>query len=123
MRALVVIAICSGLMAGAAHAQAPSPVAADVRCLLTMAALTANKNNQPAAYPGIYFFAGRIKAREPAFDFATRLKPVAAAMTQAEFEAEAKRCGPVVIEMLKGMQAAQQSFGPPPAAAAAPAPK
>jgi hypothetical protein len=45
-------------------------------------------------------------------------------MTPTDFEAEVKRCGPMVVGVMQGLQAAQGAFGPPPAAAGqAPAPK
>ena len=113
MRTIVIAATCLGLLASAASAQTAGPVTSDARCLLTMAALSSNKANQPAAIPGIYYFAGRIRAREPGFDFATRLKPIGVTMSPQDFEAETKRCGPMIIDVLKGMQAAQQSFAPP----------
>jgi hypothetical protein len=51
------------------------------------------------------------------------LKPVAVKMTPADFEAEVKRCGPMVVGVVQGLQAAQGSFGGPPPAATAPATK
>ena len=125
MRAIAITALMSSFIAcaGSAHAQASSGVTGDVRCMLTMAALSNNKSNQPQAGLGIFYFAGRIKAQSPNFNFATELKPVATKMTQPDFEAELKRCGPMVTSVMQGLQAAQASFGPPPAAAgAAPAP-
>jgi hypothetical protein len=121
LRAIAVTVLMSSLFAGAgsAHAQASSAAAGDVRCMLTMAALSSNKTNQPQAGLGMFYFAGRIKAENPAFNFATDLKPVAAKMGQADFEAELKRCGPIVVSVMQSLQAAQASFGPPPAAAGA----
>ena len=128
MRAIAVTVLMSSFIAcaGSAHAQASSGVTGDVRCMLTMAAISSNKTNQPQAGLGMFYFAGRIKAQNPAFNFATDLKPVATKMTPADFEAELKRCGPMVVSVMQGLQAAQASFGPPPAApgaAPAPAPK
>lgn len=125
MRAIAVIALMSSLIAcaGSAQAQGSPGVTGDVRCMLTMAAISNNKANQPQAGLGMFYFAGRIKAQNPAFNFATDLKPVATKMTQPDFEAELKRCGPMVVSVMQGLQAAQASFGPPPqppGAAAAP---
>lgn len=112
MRAAAITVLISSLLAGAANAQATG-AAGDVRCMLTMAALSGNKANQPQAGLGIFYFAGRIKAQAPAFNFATDLKPVAAKMAPADFEAELKRCGPMVVSVMQGMQAAQASMAPP----------
>jgi hypothetical protein len=67
----------------------------------------------------MFYFAGRIKAQNPAFNFATDLKPVAVKMGQPDFEAELKRCGPIVVSVMQSLQAAQASFGPPPQPAGA----
>lgn len=130
MRAIVATVLMSSFIAcaGSAQAQGSPGVTGDVRCMLTMAALSNNKANQPQAGLGMFYFAGRIKSQAPAFNFATELKPVAVKMTPADFEAELKRCGPMVVNVMQGLQAAQASFGPPqPAAGAAgaatPAPK
>ena len=117
MRAIAATALISSILAGAGSAHAQAVPAGDVRCMLTMAALSANKVNQPQATFGLFYFAGRIKAQSPNFNFATDLKPVAAKMTPADFQAETARCGPMVSAVVQGMQAAQASFGPPPAAA------
>ena len=126
MRAIAVTVLMSSFIAcaGSAQAQAAAGVTGDVRCMLTMAALSNNKANQPQAGLGMFYFAGRIKAQSPAYNFATELKPVAVKMTPADFEAELKRCGPMVVTVMQGLQAAQASFGPPqpaPGAAAPPA--
>ena len=120
MRAIAVTALMSSLVvcAGGAQAQTSPAVASDVRCMLTMAAISSNKTNQPQAGLGMFYFAGRIKAQNPTFNFATDLKPVAAKMTPTDFEAELKRCGPMVVSLMQSLPAAQAAFGPPPAAAA-----
>jgi len=135
LRAVVATLLMSSLLAvaGSAQAQPPAPaktgLAGDVRCMLTMAALSGNKANQPQAGLGIFYFAGRIKAQSPNFNFGSDLKPVAAKMTQQDFESEVARCGPMVVSVVQGLQAAQAAFGPPPSApgatppAPAPAPK
>jgi hypothetical protein len=121
LRAVAVPFLISSFIAcaGSAQAQAPAKtgVAGDVRCMLTMAALSNNKANQPQAGLGIFYFAGRIKAQNPAFNFGADLKPVAARMTQDDFKNELTRCGPMVLSVVQGLQAAQASFGPPPSAA------
>lgn len=113
----------------AAFAAAPAAghsagVAADARCLMTMAALTSSPDQTRArtAQVGVIFFAGRIKAQDPSYDFGTRLKAVATSMTRETVAAEAQRCGPILVDTLKELDAAQKSFpAPKPAAPAAPA--
>jgi hypothetical protein len=122
VRAVAVTALISSLLACAGSAQAQPGPAGDVRCFLTMAALTGNKANQPQATFGLFYFAGRIKAQTPAFNFGTDLKPVAAKMTKEDLEADVKRCGPLMQSAVQSLQAAQASLAPPapPAAPAAP---
>ena len=120
MRAIAATALISSLLAGAGSAHAQAVPMGDVRCMLTMAALSGNKANQPQATFGLFYFAGRIKGQSPNFNFATDLKPIAAKMGQADFQAETARCGPMVAAVVQGMQAAQASLGGPPPAAATP---
>lgn len=131
MRALT-LAICaaaalSPLAAAAAPAAggAAGGVASDARCLMTMAALASSKdeNSSRIGQAGVVYFAGRVKAVEPGYDFSTRLKTVAASMNGQNLQAEAQRCGPMVVATLNQLQAAQKSFAPPPGSAAGPPPK
>ena len=97
-------------------------MASDARCLMTMAALTSNPDQTRArtAQVGVIFFAGRIKAQDPSYDFGTRLKTVVTGMTRETLAAEAQRCGPILVETLRELDAAQKTF-PQPKPAAAPA--
>ena len=122
MRAVAVTVLISSLLGCAGSAQAQGGTAGDVRCFLTMAALTGNKANQPQATFGLFYFAGRIKVQAPNFNFGTDLKPVATKMTKQDLEAEVKRCGPMVQNAVQSLQAAQASLAPP-APPAAPAPQ
>jgi len=118
------IALATGLapLAAAAATPAPAPAggsAADARCLMTMAALASSQDENSArlGQAGVVFFAGRIKAQDPTYDLGARLKAVAQSMNGENIQAEAQRCGPMVIETLNQLQTAQKSFGstPPPA--------
>lgn len=104
-------------VAAPAHAAATAParttgVASDARCLMTMAALTSNPDQTRArtAQVGVIFFAGRIKAQDPSYDFGTRLKTVVAGMNRDVLTAEAQRCGPILVETLRELDAAQKTF-------------
>lgn len=116
--------------AHAARTAAPARaggVAGDARCLMTMAALTSNPDptRSRTAQAGVIFFAGRIKAQEPSYDFGTQLKTVVAGMSRDVLTAEAQRCGPILVETLRELDAAQKSFPQPKPAtppAGAPAP-
>jgi hypothetical protein len=113
----------------APSAAAPNGVVQDARCLMIMGALTSSKDQSVAmeAQFGVAYFAGRIKARDPSFNFGTRLQAVASGMNGQPMQAEANRCAPAVAQALSELQAAQKSFTPPPSpsapSGAAPAPK
>ena len=75
--------------------------------------------------PGVIFFASRLTAEQPSYNFAERIKVLAAQMGPKELSAEARRCAPMVVRTLQALQAAQQTLprkpaATPPAANAAP---
>lgn len=123
-------------LAAVAAPAAPGGVAADARCLMTMAALTSStdQTRSRTAQVGVIFFAGRIKAQDPSYDFGAKLKAVATGMTRETITADAQRCGPLLLDTLKELDAAQKTFpapapakpagagATPPAAAKPPAP-
>ena len=125
------LVLCAGLALSpiaAVAAPAAGGVNSDARCLMTMAALTGAQDQTRArtAQAGVIFFAGRIKGEDPSYDFGTRLKTVVPGLTREVLSAEAQRCGPILVEALRELDAAQKSFpqpkAPAPAAGAAPAP-
>jgi hypothetical protein len=97
----------------AAPAPAATGVMADVRCLLTMAALASNKERQQAGQVGVYYFAGRINQRAPGFDLSAAVKAQAPLMGPKELQEEFKRCGPIVGASAQAVQAALGSLRPP----------
>lgn len=137
MRLLVPAFLLTVLAAPAvALAQAPPAAPAtppatqevsDERCLLVMIALS-NASDESAArmgQTGALFFAGRLKGRDPNFDFA-KLKSVAATMNaQSAQDDLQQRCGPIVTGALKQLQTALGASSQPPAAkpGAPPSPK
>jgi hypothetical protein len=99
-----------------------TPEASDERCLLAMLALS-NASDQSASQmgqTGVLFFAGRLKGRDPNFDF-KKLKPVATTMNAQTAQADLQqRCGPMVSTSLQQLQAA---LAPPASQATPPAAK
>jgi hypothetical protein len=95
-----------------------SPIDADVRCLLAMAVLGQDKQRQPAAQIGAYFFVGRLSARAPSLDLPGAVRAQEQKMTPQQIPGELARCGPIVQT---GMRSLQQSFAAPAGAAAPPA--
>jgi hypothetical protein len=118
-------------MLSAAVAATPPPAQSgtpDERCLLAMIALS-NSTEQEAArmgQTGVLFYAGRLKGRDPNFDFA-RLKSVAVTMDGQSAQTELQqRCGPTLnasIQQLQTALAPPASKTPPAANPSAPAPR
>lgn len=120
---LLIPAVCLAVVTQAASAaaqQAASPEATDERCLLAMIALS-NSTDQTASrmgQSGVFFFAGRLKGRDPNFDFA-KLKPVSATMNADTAKADLQqRCGPLVSTSIQQLETALT----PPGGQARPAP-
>ena len=93
----------------------PTPEVSDERCLLVMIALS-NADDETASRmgkTGALFFAGRLKGRDPNFDFA-KLKSVAATMNaQTAQDDLQKRCGPIVTGALQQLETALGGAQPP----------
>jgi hypothetical protein len=130
MRAAILAVAAAGLLtpqfALAATAAAPANASTeDARCLLTMAVLTSAKDAETArsAQMGVVFFAGRLKAREPNYDFTARLKPIAASLTGQNLKPDIERCGPIVQSAMNQLDGALRALSPPePAPSQTPAP-
>jgi hypothetical protein len=119
MRALTLAIVAAAAMTPVAASAAPPAqggVNGDARCLMTMAALASSQDQGQARFgqEAVIYFAGRVKAKDPTFDFSTRLKPIAATLNPDALQAEAQRCGPMVVQTMEELQSAQKSFGPPP---------
>jgi|KBSSwiStaDraftv2_1062776.scaffolds.fasta_scaffold28364_5 hypothetical protein len=120
-------ALCASLAlfsgsALAAPTAAPTGVAADARCLLAMAALSGSKDpkQSESAQAGMVYYAGRIRAREPSFDFSTRLKAVAATMNREAVVAEVPVCGNAMTTSLRDLDNGLKTLSQAPAGAAKP---
>ncbi len=117
MKVLVSIVIAATLCGTPGFAKAQTAVDnADLRCLLAMAAASGSEPSREVGSLGTFFYLGRILAIEPTFDFSTRLKPVASAMTQSDLPGEIRRCGLDIKAASEGMKAAQDSLNGKPSA-------
>lgn len=106
----------------AAHAApASGGVSSDVRCLLTMALLSQDKQRQQPALIGSYFFAGRISARAPGIDLPAAVKAEEAKFAAKDLQPELQRCGAMVQGAASGLRASFSNPGAPPSAAPGPA--
>jgi hypothetical protein len=102
----------------APHAAAKSEgVTSDVRCLLSMALLSQDKQRQQPAMIGSYFFAGRISARAPGIDLPAAIKAEEAKFSAKDLQPELTRCGAMIQAAAGSLRA---SFAGPPTSAPAP---
>jgi|WetSurMetagenome_2_1015567.scaffolds.fasta_scaffold112557_2 hypothetical protein len=127
LRLLIPTCVAAALtLASAAYAQpvaAPSATTADANCLLEMVALS-NSNDpdqQRLGQNGVFYFAGRVAARDPSFDFAG-LKAMASKLNMQTAQADLQQhCAPMFEKSMSQVAAA---LAPPastaPAAPAAP---
>jgi len=111
----ITLALCAGFaLAPLAAVAAPAAggAASDARCLMTMAAISGSQDANQArlGQVGVIFFAGRVKAQDPSFDFATKLKPIADSLNRESINAEAQRCGPILTNTLRELDTAQKAF-------------
>ena len=98
-----------------AHAQpAVTAVEQDTRCLLAMGALANNPKNRTMALLGVYYFAGRITAAEPGFDFSAGLKKAAATTTAEQVNTAAHECAAEVGRRAQALNAAQATLATAP---------
>ncbi|CAN7385875.1 hypothetical protein LJR219_002350 [Phenylobacterium sp. LjRoot219] len=112
----ITLALCAGFafapFAAVAAAPAAGGATGDARCLMTMAAISGSQDANQArlGQVGVVYFAGRVKAQDPSFDFATRLKPIADAMNRDAINQEVQRCGPLLTNTLRELDNAQKAF-------------
>lgn len=111
MRVLLTTLLTAGVaLATPTLASAQTPATADVRCLLTMAALASNEEARTQAMAGVYYFAARVVDRNPAFNFGTDLRAEADKLTRSQLQAEVTRCTAILQTVARNLQAAQASM-------------
>jgi hypothetical protein len=99
--------LTTALVISATAARAENTVTSDVRCMLTLSAVASDPNQRQAAVMGIYYFAGRIKAQNPGYNFGPGLKAEGERMTVADFQKELKPCGDQMKATAAALEAAQ----------------
>jgi hypothetical protein len=123
------LGLCAGLALSSGAAAAPAAPAAtvngDARCLLAMAVLSTSKDERQAksGEVGMAYYAGRIKARDPSYNFTAKLKGVADTMNRDAVIAEVPTCGTAMSGSLRDLDGGLKTLSQAAASAAAkPAP-
>src|SRR4051812_46731000 len=96
MKRLVLTACASllaaSLLAGAASAQ-EGGAKGDARCVVAMAALYNVPAYKDGATASMFYYLGRMTARDPQIDLNAALRREAQQMSDLEYLSEAQRCG------------------------------
>ena len=85
---------------------------ADVRCALAMTAIMRDEAYKQSATVGLYYFAGRIEARDPSVDLAQAMRREAGKMQNSEWAGEIQRCGAELQVKTKSFEAVRDAFSP-----------
>lgn len=110
MRSWWALALVLGLPFSSTPSMAQDSLTADVRCMLTMSAVSGTPAQREAATMGVYYFAGRVKARQPSYNFSTGLKSEVARMHVADFQQALKPCTDQLKATVAALATAQEGL-------------
>jgi len=114
MRKLLILAGALAAVATAARAEDDALIEAnraDVRCVLAMSIIMRDDAYRQSGAVGLYYFAGRIEARDPNVDLAAAMKREAARMQNSQYQGEIQRCGAAVQTKTKSLEDLKAAFG------------
>jgi hypothetical protein len=114
MRKALILAAALAALAGIARAEDPTPAdanRADVRCMLTMTLIMRDEAYKQSAAVGLYYFAGRVEARDPSLDMTQAMRREASRMQNSEWKGEIQRCGAEVQAKTKAFEDLKEAFG------------
>jgi len=86
------LAALAALAATPARAAVEDPTRADVRCLLGMSQMMKNDAYKQWGQFGIFYYTGRLQARDPSIDLADAIRSEFRRFPAAEYNEEIKRC-------------------------------
>jgi hypothetical protein len=113
MRKVLVAAAALAALAGAARAEDAASADAnrsDVRCMLAMTVIMRDDSYKQSATVGLYYFAGRLEARDAGLDLAQAMRREASRMQNREWQGEIQRCGAEVQAKTKAFEAVKAAF-------------
>jgi len=114
MRTVLSLAAAVAALAGVSQAQDDAARQAnkdDVRCALAMTVIMKDDAYRQSATVGLYYFVGRIEARDPNLDLAQSMRREAAAMQNSQWQAEIQRCGAALQAKTKDLEDLKGAFG------------
>jgi hypothetical protein len=104
-----ILAAAIALAAGGAAQAEPDATRSDVRCLLAFSTMLKNPAYKDAAGAGLFYFVGRIDARDPKFDLGAAMKREIGNMQTSDYVTEAQRCGAVLKQRNEDLKAAGEA--------------
>jgi len=102
MKTTILTMICGVLFAASAASAQPIDPTPDVRCVVAMAAMIRNPAYKDGATAGLFYYLGRLDARDPAFDLGPAMRRER--MAPVDIAQEGRRCGAAVAERNKALQ-------------------
>lgn len=92
MRKRVLAAAVLAATAMPAAAAIEDPTRLDVRCLMGMSQMAKNETYKQWAQFGVFYYTGRLQARDPTIDLGAAIKGEYRRFPAVEYNAEIKRC-------------------------------
>ena len=110
-KVLLTVAVVAAL-AGSARAEDSVADANrnDVRCALAMTVIMRDETYKQSATVGLYYFAGRLEARDAGLDLAQAMRREASRMQNRDWASELQRCGAEVQAKTKAFEAVKEAF-------------
>ena len=107
------MAVALSALATAAYAEdesARDANRADVRCVLAMTIVMRDDTYRAAGALGLYYFAGRLDARNSNIDLAAAVRREASQMRSSEYDVEIRRCNEIVQGKVKAFEDFKAAF-------------
>lgn len=113
MRKMLLLAAAASACAVAARAQDDSAKQAtreDLRCALAMTVIMRDEAFRQSATVGLYYFVGKLEARDPTIDLAQAMRREASSMQNSQWQGEIQRCGAALQAKTKALEDLKGAF-------------
>lgn len=83
----------------------------DLRCALAMTVIMRDEAYRQSATVGLYYFVGKLEARDPAIDLAQAMRREASSMQNSQWQGEIQRCGAALQAKTRALEELKGAFG------------
>lgn len=107
------LAAAAAALAVGAHAEEDAARQAnrdDLRCALAMTVIMRDEAYRQSATVGLYYFMGKLEARDPAIDLAQAMRREASSMQNSQWQGEIQRCGAALQAKTKALEDLKGAF-------------